>query len=30
MYRAGVGNIYARESNHWDITYYTCGVLTAR
>jgi hypothetical protein len=25
MYRAASGNIYARESNHWDITYYTCG-----
>jgi len=25
MYRAASGNTYARESNHWDITYYTCG-----
>jgi len=25
MYRAPSGNIYARESSHWDITYYTCG-----
>jgi hypothetical protein len=25
MYRAASGNIYARESNHWDITCYTCG-----
>ena len=25
MYRAASGNIYARESNHWDITYYSCG-----
>jgi len=25
MYRAASGNMYARESNHWDITYYTCG-----
>jgi hypothetical protein len=25
MYRAASGNIYARESSHWDITYYTCG-----
>ncbi len=25
MYRAASGNVYSRESNHWDITYYTCG-----
>ncbi len=25
MYRSAAGNIYARESNHWDITYYNCG-----
>jgi hypothetical protein len=25
MYTAPSGNVYARESNHWDITYYTCG-----
>ena len=25
MYESGAGNIYARESNHWDITYYNCG-----
>ncbi len=25
MYESGSGNIYARESNHWDVTYYNCG-----
>jgi hypothetical protein len=25
LYTAPSGNVYARESNHWDITYYTCG-----
>jgi hypothetical protein len=25
MYKAPSGNIYARESSHWDITYYVCG-----
>ena len=25
MYKSGAGNIYAKESNHWDITYYSCG-----
>jgi hypothetical protein len=25
MYTAASGNVYARESNHWDILYYTCG-----
>lgn len=25
LYKAPSGNVYARESNHWDITYYTCG-----
>ncbi|WP_020579430.1 hypothetical protein [Actinopolymorpha alba] len=25
MYRSAAGNIYAREGNHWDITYYNCG-----
>jgi hypothetical protein len=25
MYKAPSGNVYARESSHWDITYYTCG-----
>ena len=25
MYKAASGNVYAKESNHWDITYYTCG-----
>lgn len=25
QYRSGSGNIYARESNHWDVTYYNCG-----
>ncbi len=25
MYKSPSGNIYARESSHWDITYYTCG-----
>jgi hypothetical protein len=25
LYESGSGNIYARESNHWDVTYYNCG-----
>lgn len=25
LYKAPSGNVYARESNHWDITYYVCG-----
>jgi hypothetical protein len=25
LYEAASGNIYARESNHWDVTFYTCG-----
>ncbi|WP_447644402.1 hypothetical protein [Nocardioides zeae] len=25
LYRSGSGNEYAREGNHWDVTYYTCG-----
>ncbi|MFB7762141.1 hypothetical protein [Streptomyces xiamenensis] len=25
QYRSGSGNIYAREGNHWDVTYYNCG-----
>jgi hypothetical protein len=25
LYQSGAGNVYARESNHWDITYYNCG-----
>ena len=25
LYTAPSGNVYARESNHWDITYYVCG-----
>ena len=25
MYKSGAGNIYAKESNHWDILYYNCG-----
>ncbi|MGH4029334.1 hypothetical protein ACQB60_10410 [Actinomycetota bacterium Odt1-20B] len=25
QWRAGSGNIYARESNHWDVTFYNCG-----
>ncbi|WP_326597949.1 hypothetical protein [Streptomyces sp. NBC_01803] len=25
QYRSGSGNIYARESNHWDVLYYNCG-----
>lgn len=24
-WRSGSGNIYVRESNHWDVTYYNCG-----
>lgn len=25
MYKSGSGNIYAKEGNHWDVTYYNCG-----
>jgi hypothetical protein len=25
LYTAPSGNVYARETNHWDITYYSCG-----
>ena len=25
LYKSPSGNVYARESNHWDILYYTCG-----
>jgi hypothetical protein len=25
LYKSAAGNIYARESNHWDILYYNCG-----
>ncbi|MET7937577.1 hypothetical protein [Streptomyces sp. NPDC005322] len=25
QYKSGSGNIYARESNHWDVLYYNCG-----
>lgn len=25
QWKAASGNIYARESNHWDVTFYTCG-----
>lgn len=25
QYRAGSGNIYARESTHWDVLFYSCG-----
>ncbi|WP_443064738.1 hypothetical protein [Streptomyces sp. NBC_00588] len=25
QYRAASGNIYARESNHWDVLFYSCG-----
>ncbi|MGK5446250.1 hypothetical protein [Streptomyces radiopugnans] len=24
-YQSGSGNVYYRESNHWDVTYYNCG-----
>jgi hypothetical protein len=24
-WRSGAGNIYYKEGNHWDITYYNCG-----
>lgn len=24
-WRSGAGNIYYRESNHWDVLYYNCG-----
>ncbi|MFI7278419.1 hypothetical protein [Streptomyces sp. NPDC049879] len=25
QYQSASGNIYAREGNHWDVTYYNCG-----
>ncbi len=25
MYKSPAGNVYARESSHWDILYYSCG-----
>ncbi|PRY63361.1 hypothetical protein BCF74_102194 [Knoellia remsis] len=25
LYKSAAGNIYAKEGNHWDITYYNCG-----
>lgn len=25
LYESAAGNLYAREGNHWDITYYNCG-----
>lgn len=25
LYTAPSGNVYAKEGNHWDITYYVCG-----
>jgi hypothetical protein len=25
QWKSGAGNIYAHESNHWDIIYYNCG-----
>ncbi|MER5889455.1 hypothetical protein ABT160_37000 [Streptomyces sp. NPDC001941] len=25
QYKAASGNIYARESSHWDVTFYNCG-----
>ncbi|NYI03286.1 hypothetical protein [Allostreptomyces psammosilenae] len=25
QYQSASGNIYARESNHWDVLYYNCG-----
>jgi hypothetical protein len=25
QWRSGSGNIYYKEGNHWDITYYNCG-----
>ncbi|MFD5814011.1 hypothetical protein [Streptomyces sp. NPDC127038] len=25
QYQAGSGNIYARESTHWDVLFYSCG-----
>lgn len=24
-WRSGSGNVYYKESNHWDVTYYNCG-----
>jgi len=24
-WRSGSGNVYYREGNHWDVTYYNCG-----
>lgn len=25
LYRSGSGNEYAKEGNHWDVTFFTCG-----
>lgn len=25
LYESAAGNVYAREGNHWDITYFSCG-----
>ena len=25
LYKAGSGNLYADEGNHWDVTFYSCG-----
>ncbi|WP_267243264.1 peptidoglycan-binding domain-containing protein [Streptomyces sp. PR69] len=25
QYKAASGNVYARESNHWDVTFHSCG-----
>lgn len=25
LYRSASGNDYAKEGNHWDVTFYTCG-----
>ncbi|UED83298.1 hypothetical protein [Streptomyces profundus] len=25
LYESASGNVYAREGNHWDVTYYNCG-----
>ena len=25
QYRSGAGNVYADESSHWDVTFYSCG-----
>ncbi|MCT2591848.1 hypothetical protein LHJ74_18415 [Streptomyces sp. N2-109] len=24
-WKSGAGNVYYREGNHWDVTYYNCG-----